>query len=154
MRLPVSPEIAPLLAGDLEELAALEADLQPFPWSRGNFADSLAAGHDLWACRLGGRLIGFAVVMRALDEGHLLNIGVSRPYQGAGHGAQLMQQVMRSCAVSGVRRILLEVRASNRQAIDFYRRFGFASIGLRRGYYPAAVGREDAIVLARELAWD
>jgi ribosomal-protein-alanine acetyltransferase len=91
--------------------------------------------------------------MRALDEAHLLVIGVERARQGQGLGAELLQCAMRASAAVGVRRMLLEVRVSNARAIAFYEDFGFARIGLRRGYYPAAVGREDALVLARELPW-
>lgn len=147
-------EIVAAGLGDLDALTALEASLQAFPWSRGNFADSLAAGHDVWLCRADGEIVGYAVVMRALDEAHLLVLGVDRRRQGQGFGAGLLLCAMRASAAVGVRRMLLEVRASNVRAIAFYEDFGFARIGQRRGYYPAAVGREDALVLARELPWE
>jgi ribosomal-protein-alanine N-acetyltransferase len=91
--------------------------------------------------------------MRAVDEAHLLVIGVDRRHQGQGHGARLLQCAMRASGAVGVRRMLLEVRASNAHAIAFYEEFGFERIGLRRGYYPAAIGREDALVMAKELPW-
>ena len=148
----VAPPVhAPMTTDDLDAVTALEASLQDFPWSRGNFADSLQAGHDVRICRSGNDLIGFAVVMPVLDEAHLLNIGVDRRYQGQGHGARLMQRVIDDARAGGAQRLLLEVRCSNRQAIAFYQRFGFARIGLRRGYYPAAAGREDALVFDKEL---
>ena len=138
-------------ADDLDAVAALEASLQEFPWSRGNFADSLAAGHDARVLRLGADLVGFSVVMRVVDEAHLLNIGIDRRHQGRGHGARLLRQIMDDARAAGAVRVLLEVRPSNSQAITFYRQFGFSQIGVRRAYYPAAAGREDALVFDKEL---
>jgi [ribosomal protein S18]-alanine N-acetyltransferase len=138
-------------ADDLEAVTALEASLQSFPWSTGNFADSLAAGHDVRILRSDGELIGFSVVMKVVDEAHLLNIGIARPCQGQGHGARLLRQIIDAARAAGAVRLLLEVRPSNRQAIEFYQAFGFKQIGVRRGYYPAALGREDALVFDKEL---
>ena len=81
----------------------------------------------------------------------VLDIGVDRRYQGRGHGAALLRRAMDDAQVAGARRLLLEVRPSNRQAVEFYLRFGFTQIGVRRGYYPAAAGREDALVFDKEL---
>ncbi len=138
-------------ADDLDAVAALEASLQEFPWSRGSFADSLAAGHDARVLRLGADLVGFSVVMSVVDEAHLLNIGIDRRHQGRGHGARLLRQIMDDARAAGAVRVLLEVRPSNSQAITFYRQFGFSQIGVRRAYYPAAAGREDALVFDKEL---
>ena len=138
-------------AEDLDAVSALEASLQAFPWSRGNFADSLAVGHDARVLRAGDELLGFSVVMNVVDEAHLLNIGIARPHQGQGHGARLLEQIMADARVAGAVRLLLEVRHSNRQAVAFYQRFGFRQIGVRRAYYPAAIGREDALVFDKEL---
>ncbi len=136
---------------DLDAVAALEASLQAFPWSRGNLADSLAAGHDMRVLRLGSDLIGFSVVMSALDEAHLLVIGVDRRYQGHGHGARQLLQVIETARAGGAVHLFLEVRRSNQQATDFYRRFGFVQIGVRRGYYRSAAGREDALIFDKDL---
>jgi ribosomal-protein-alanine N-acetyltransferase len=144
--------IAPLTADDLDAVTALDASLQEFPWSRGNFADSLAAGHASYIARIDGDLAGFAVVMTVLDEAHLLAIGIARRCQRQGLGAALLIQVSADARAGGARRLLLEVRRSNVQAANFYRCSGFAQIGVRRGYYPAADGREDALIFDKELA--
>ncbi len=149
--LPIAAEFFPMNAHDVDEVAALEASLQVFPWSRGNFVDALDAGYRLWVLRQGGLLIGFSVVMIVLDEAHLLNIGVDRAHQGRGHGARLLRQVMQLASESGASRMLLEVRPSNVQAVALYRHFGFQQIGVRKGYYPAVVGREDGLVFDRVL---
>ena len=145
------PEISRMTANDLDAVVALEASLQDFPWSRGNFADSLAAGHDMRVLRLGGDVAGFSVFLSIVDEAHLLDIGVDRRHQRQGHGGRLLQQVSEAARTGGAVRMLLEVRPANTQAIAFYRGFGFAQIGVRRGYYPAAAGREDALVFGMEL---
>ncbi|MGE5471817.1 MAG: ribosomal protein S18-alanine N-acetyltransferase [Bacteroidota bacterium] len=137
---------------DLDGVTALEAALQAFPWSRGNFADSLAAGYSAWVCRLGGELIGFSVVMSVIDEAHLLNIGVGPRHQGRGYGARLLRNAMTSARLGGAAKLFLEVRPSNARAVDLYRHFGFRQIGLRKGYYPAPAGREDALIFDKELA--
>ena len=79
-----------------------------------------------------------------VDEVHLLNIGVDRRYQGQGHGARLLRRIIDDARSAGAVRLLLEVRPSNRQAIDFYRHFGFSQVGVRRASSPAAPGRRSA----------
>jgi ribosomal-protein-alanine N-acetyltransferase len=144
-------EFFPMNERDLDAVAALEASIQAFPWSRGNFADSLQAGHSVWVCRLGGDLIGFSVIMRVLDEAHLLNLGVCQRYQGKGYGARLLRHVLEGARLHGANKLFLVVRPSNERAVALYRHFGFNQIGVRRGYYPAAIGREDALVFDKEL---
>ena len=150
--LAIPAEFFPMNERDLDAVAALEASLQVFPWSRGNFADSLQSGYSVWVMRLGGDLIGFSVVMSVLDEAHLLNIGVAKRYQGQGFGARLLRHAMECARLGGAGKLFLEVRPSNERAVDLYRHFGFRQIGLRKGYYPAVIGREDALILDKELA--
>lgn len=150
--LDIAAEMLPMNERDLDAVAALEAAVQDFPWSRGNFSDSLAAGHAVWVCRLGGELVGFSVVMIVIDEAHLLNVAVAPRFQGQGYGARLLNHAMEQAGRHGACRLYLEVRPSNAAAVRLYRHFGFRQIGLRRGYYPAAAGREDALVFERELA--
>jgi len=145
------PVFQPMTADDLAAVSSLEASLHPFPWSLENFADSLAQGHFAEVCRLGDELIGYSVVMAVLDEAHLLDIGVARSHQGQGLGFRLLQRAIDHARSDGATRMLLEVRAANEPAIAFYRRFGFSQIGLRRGYYPANIGREDALVFDKDL---
>lgn len=148
----VPAEFFPMNERDLDEVAALEASLQAFPWSRGNFADSLAAGHSVWVLRQGGLLLGFSVVMVVLDEAHLLTIGVDTRWQGQGYGARMLRQVIDNARLNGANRLFLEVRPSNERAVALYRHFGFRQIGVRKAYYPATTGREDALIFDRELA--
>lgn len=147
--------VRPMRRRDLDAVAAIERSIYPFPWTRGNFADSLLAGHDAWIFELeveeSPQLIGYAIVMWVPDEVHLLNLSVAAPMQGRGYGREMLQWLMRDAAGRGARGMLLEVRPSNAPALALYRSSGFESIGVRRGYYPAEDGREDAQVLFRQL---
>ena len=152
MKMPeIAAEFFPMNERDLDKVAALEASLQVFPWSRGNFEDSLTAGYSVWVLRLGGELIGFSVVMSVIDEAHLLTIGVCKRYQGQGYGARLLRHAMECARLGGAHKLFLEVRPSNERAVELYRHFGFKQIGNRKGYYPAVVGREDALIFDKEL---
>ena len=89
--------------------------------------------------------------MMAVDDAHLLNISVSEKRQGLGFGARLLRHAMSVACHAGASTLLLEVRPSNVKAVELYRHFGFAQIGVRRGYYPADSGREDALVMTHPL---
>lgn len=146
-----------MTAADLDEVAALEQRIQAYPWTPGHFRDSLAAGHDGWIKREGeaggegGKIVAFAVTMRVVDEVHLLDIGVAPERQRGGLGGALLGFLCATARAAGMTRMLLEVRLSNGGAIAFYRHFSFAEIGRRRGYYLGPTGREDAIVMAKQL---
>ena len=145
-------EMLPMNANDLDDVLAIESAVYPFPWTRGNFADSLAAGYSAWVCRIGGELVGYAVIMMVLDEAHLLNISVDQSRHGMGFGARLLRHAMAVARTLGARMLLLEVRPSNERALQLYKHFGFVRIGVRKAYYPAHDGREDALVLTHALA--
>jgi len=139
---------APMTEHDLDWVVEQEADLHPFPWSRKNFADSLAAGYDCWRMLEANVPVGYAVVLLVLDEAHLLNISVVRAAQRRGLGSRLLEYLVARC--EGVRQFFLEVRPSNLPALALYQRAGFVEIGRRKGYYPSRDGREDAIVMRFE----
>ena len=150
-----APVLAPMTAADLDEVVALEAELQAFPWTRGNFADALASGYEGRVLRQDGRLAGFCVLMLAPDVAHLLVIAVARAHHRQGLGSRLMEWCEQCARDHGLPGILLEVRPSNQTALAFYERQGFLRIGVRKGYYPAGRGqREDALVMQKNLARD
>ncbi|MFM8631669.1 MAG: tRNA (adenosine(37)-N6)-threonylcarbamoyltransferase complex dimerization subunit type 1 TsaB [Betaproteobacteria bacterium] len=142
-------------ADDLDAVMVIENIAYPFPWTVGNFRDSLAAGYRLKLLRERGVLIGYAVWMPIIQEAHLLNITLAPPRQGHGLGAWMMRSIMQEMQAQGMQQILLEVRPSNHRALALYRRLGFSRIGIRKGYYPnsatAQVSREDAVVMRRNL---
>jgi ribosomal-protein-alanine N-acetyltransferase len=138
----------PMLEADLREVVAIEADIYPFPWTRGNFLDSVRAGYSVWVLRdQKDGLIAYSVMTLMIDEAHLLNLSVARHCQREGVGWRTLEWMAEVARGYGARTMLLEVRPSNASAVRMYERYGFDKIGVRRGYYPAQTGREDAIVM-------
>lgn len=136
---------------DLNAVMAIEPDIYTYPWSRGNFSDSINAGYSCWVYIENDHVIGYAVLMLAMDEAHLLNISIARSKQGRGFGRALLQHMMALARQHGALNIFLEVRPSNVAAIHLYEQIGFNEMAVRRGYYPASNGREDAILMGMAL---
>lgn len=132
----------------VEALAALAAEVADYPWRAAQFADSLVAGHQLLGLQAAdGTLLGFAVWSQVLDDAELLDIGVAPACRRQGLGQRLLDAVMAAARAQGAQRLLLEVRAGNLAAQALYQRAGFQLSGRRKGYYPAADGREDACLM-------
>jgi ribosomal-protein-alanine N-acetyltransferase len=145
---PASLQFSRMRAQDLPEVLLIEYDVYPHPWTRGNFLDSMSSGYETWVLRTDSNtLVGYFLLMPAVDEAHLLNITVHPEMQGRRIGRMLLNKVIELSRQKGMRSILLEVRPSNRRALAIYKHCGFAEIGLRRNYYPAFNGREDAIIM-------
>jgi ribosomal-protein-alanine N-acetyltransferase len=138
---------APMQEADLEWVAEQDKLLYPFPWAAVNFADSMSAGYGCWTMCEGGERAGYAVLMMVLDEVHILNISVVGERQGRGLGRRLLDHLAAVAREAGARQMFLEVRPSNTPALALYQRAGFETIGRRKGYYPAADGREDGLVM-------
>lgn len=145
------PLLAPMREPDLDEVQQIEDAIYTHPWTRGNFADSLVAGYECRTWRLDGDLLGYFVLMVAAGEAHLLNLSIAPAHQRRGHGSTLLREASAIARARGARGIFLEVRPSNAGAQALYTRFGFRKIAVRRGYYPAHSGREDALVLTLAL---
>lgn len=144
-------ELRPMAAADLPAVMAIENAIYPFPWTQGNFSDSLAAGYGCWNFTRDGELIGYAVVMLALDQAHLLNLSIAAAYQQQGYGGQLLRRLCELVRTQGARLMILEVRPSNSAGLRLYERHAFQRVGLRPAYYPAPHGREDALILSLSL---
>ena len=146
---------AHLRAMTLDDLAAVdqvERSLYPFPWTTGNFFDSLQAGYDLRVLTDEQGLVAYSVTMQIPDEMHLLNLSVAERSQGRGVGRWMMLTLLEEASARGLQSMLLEVRPSNKPAQALYRSLGFGPIGIRRRYYPSFnQTREDAIVMRRQI---
>lgn len=140
-----------MVAADLPIVSALEGSVYAFPWSVGNFRDCVEAGYDCWVAAQRGVLIGYAVLMVAVDEAHLLNIAVAPPLQRQGVGRAFLHYMIGVARHRGAQMVYLEVRPSNVAARELYREAGFQQIAIRPGYYPAHGGREDALFLGITL---
>ena len=140
-----------MAAEDLPEVLEIERRAYAFPWTEGIFKDCLRVGYPAWVYGENGRIQGYGILSVAADEGHILNLCVAPEYQRRGVGRRLLRALLLTAERLDVNTLFLEVRVSNHAAIALYRKFGFNEIGVRRQYYPARKGREDAMVLARHL---
>lgn len=135
-------------AADVDEVVRIEQCVHRYPWTRGNFSDALDSGYVCMVYESENGMLGYAVLMPAVDEAQLLNISIAAEQQRKGWGRRLLYEIMEIARGMNLRRVLLEVRPSNVAALALYRAAGFHEIGLRRGYYAAAgQRREDAIVM-------
>ncbi len=144
-------QFRPMQLNDLDAIMAIEPYIYPYPWTRGNFSDSLNSGYSASVLLRNEVIIGYALVMMVLDEAHLLNLSVAKAYQKQGLGRILLEHMIQIAKNNQAANMFLEVRPSNISAIALYENTGFNEMAIRRGYYPAKNGREDAVLMGLAL---
>jgi [ribosomal protein S18]-alanine N-acetyltransferase len=151
--LDVAPEVGirPMTDADVAEVFAVERSSYQFPWSEGIFRDCLRVGYVCRVLTLGSEVIGYGVMSVGAGEAHILNLCVSDTYRCRGLGRRMLGYLLERGAAAGMSEAFLEVRPSNTPAIRLYQAVGFEQVGMRRGYYQAVGGREDAAVLRLTL---
>ncbi len=135
---------------DLPEVLAIERQNYPFPWEQDIFTDCFKAGYSCWVCEEEDKVLGYCLMSIAVGEAHVLNISVDPAEQKQGIGRKMLEHLL-SVAKGRAETVFLEVRPSNPRALTLYQNMGFNEIGIRKDYYPAENGREDAIMLAMQL---
>jgi [ribosomal protein S18]-alanine N-acetyltransferase len=141
----------PMRINDIDLVAAIEAEVYDFPWGPQLLADCLTAHYACWVVEHRTEAVGYGILTVAAGEAHILNLGVPRRWWGRGIGTRLVKRLTDIARWYHAQSIYLEVRPSNEQAIKIYQREGFSEVGRRKGYYPARNGREDAVVMRRDL---
>jgi len=141
-------QISLLTKHDLDAAFAIEQRSHAFPWTEKTFASNQSERYLNFALRVDGVLAAFAITQVVLDEATLFNLAVDPAFQRRGLGRALLQHLTTELAARGVLTLWLEVRASNRPAITLYEQLGFNEVSVRRNYYPAKDGKEDAIMMA------
>jgi len=144
-------QFRPMTPDDLDAIMEIEPHIYSHPWSRGNFSDSLTSGYPAWVLLHGAKIIGYALMMMVLDEAHLLNLSIAKTYQKQGLGRLLLEHMIAIAKKHSAANMFLEVRPSNISAIALYENIGFNEMAIRRGYYPAHNGREDAVLMGFAL---
>ena len=139
---------------DLESVLEIETLSNPFPWTEQNFIDCLRRDYYCLIQTHSDRVSGFAIQSIALDEAHLLNIGVSSNKRRQGLGSDLLEKIIYASEAMGSNKIFLEVRVSNAAATNLYLDFGFKQIGVRKDYYRLPEGKEDALLMSKSLRKD
>jgi len=143
--------IRPMMAQDLERVMRIELAMYPFPWTRRIFEDCLRVGYRCHVGEVEGNLAGYGVMSTGASEAHVLNLCVAGEFQRRGLAREMLSLLLDEADKLEVRDVFLEVRPSNTAAITLYEQMGFNQVGLRKGYYPAQEGREDAIIFASSL---
>ena len=143
--------LRPMQTDDLDAVMQIEPTIYSHPWTRGNFSDSLNSGYSAWVLEEDSEMIGYALLMLVMDEAHLLNLSIAKPQQKRGLGRYLLEHMLNIAKNHKVTNMFLEVRPSNISAIALYENMGFSEMAVRRGYYPAKDGREDAVLMGLAL---
>ena len=141
----------PMQIDDLDAIMKIEPQIYPHPWTRGNFSDSINSGYSAWVLLHDDKIIGYALLMMVVDEAHLLNLSIVNAYQKQGLGRYLLEHMLEIAKNHHATNMFLEVRPSNISAIALYENIGFNEMAIRRNYYPAANGREDAVLMGLAL---
>ena len=143
--------IRPMSENDVSEVIAVERASYQFPWSEGIFRDCLRVGYVCRVVTVSDIIIGYGVMSIGAGEAHILNLCISESQRCRGVGRRLLSYLIERGAAAGMSEAFLEVRPSNTSAIRLYLSVGFEQVGMRRGYYQAVGGREDAAVLKLAL---
>lgn len=141
----------PMTSDDINNIMKLEITLHPYPWTKGIFNDCIKAGYLCFIGEIDDEIIAYSALSYGAGESHILNISVAKPHQGKGFGRQLIQFMMQQAKDKQADMVLLEVRGSNKNAIALYESQGFNEIGIRKSYYKTPNGKEDALMLAKQL---
>jgi [ribosomal protein S18]-alanine N-acetyltransferase len=152
----LAPElvIRAMRGSDVPDVVAIERGSYQFPWSEGIFRDCLRVGYVCRVVTVSRQVMAYGVMSFGAGEAHILNLCVAEAYRCRGIGRQLLNSLIERAGAAGMADAYLEVRPSNTTAIRLYLALGFEQVGMRRGYYQAANGREDAAVLRRALRTD
>ena len=135
--------------GDLDKISKIEEETNQYPWSLNNFKSSLNAGNSSIVLKDKKNILGYAFFSVIGADSHLLNITVSKDFQGRGYGKKILDKVLFQSKVLGATVIFLEVRVSNYKAIGFYEKLGFKRDAVRYNYYDGSP-REDALLMSKQ----
>ena len=116
----------------LDSVLEIERESNPYPWTARNFSDCIEKGYYSMVLEDNERLVGFAIMAISSEESHLLNIGVNKDFRGSGFGEKILKKMIIAAEVMGSKKIILEVRVSNKIAYRLYEKLGFHEIGERR----------------------
>ncbi|SEO82197.1 ribosomal protein S18-alanine N-acetyltransferase [Nitrosovibrio sp. Nv6] len=141
------PQIRRMVPADLDAVVAIEREVFLFPWTRGNFSDSIDSGYYCLVLEQGGDIFGYGVMSIGAEEAHLLTLSIAASAQHKGWGEKLLRRFIHIAREQRALTMFLDVRESNHAAARLYERIGFIQIARRRDYYPAMGGREDSLVM-------
>jgi ribosomal-protein-alanine N-acetyltransferase len=146
------PVIRPMRSEDIRSVMVVERAAYNYPWTEVILKDCLRVGYYCVVCEVNGLVVAHGIMSFGVRECHILNVCVHPDFQRNGIATQLIQYLLETAKWKRADIAFLEVRISNEGACKLYKHLGFAEIGIRKNYYPAKTGREDALILSLELS--
>ncbi len=122
------------------------------PWSENVFVDCLDSPYFAFQLIESNKVIGYSIGLDVAGEVTLMDIGVERHHRGKGRGKMLLEVFIERCTANNASEIWLEVRQSNKSAINLYTKYGFDLIETRKNYYPQKKGRENGLIMRKILS--
>lgn len=130
--------MAPMTAGDLDAVMAIEKASFGDPWSRAGFEDSLRLPFALMlTAKCGETVVGYCCLYQMVDEGEIINVAIAPDWRGQGVGLKMLEHFLNLGKERGIARFLLDVRVSNLPAQRLYEKAGFAIIARQKNFYQA-----------------
>ncbi|WP_157736299.1 ribosomal protein S18-alanine N-acetyltransferase [Granulosicoccus antarcticus] len=145
------PVFAPMRPDHVANIGIMDRRNYEYAWTDGIFRDCLKAGYICPLMMIDDKIIGYGILQIGADEAHVLNLCIDKPWQRQGYAPILLEYLASQSIAKRAHIMFLEVRPSNTRAVELYQRSGFNEIGLRKNYYNTRDGREDALVMARNL---
>lgn len=138
--------------GYVSQIAAIEKELFYDAWD-GMAVYSLFTqfGVGLIVAKIDDKVVGYCIYQIMFELAEILRIATDSDFQKQGIATSLMNEFLKTCQLKKAERALLEVRADNYLAIDFYHKYGFYQIDARKGYYKDDLGKMDALILQKDL---
>lgn len=134
---------------DLDSVAQIEQETFSMPWSREGFASSLGRNDTLYLSAFSdGELAGYCGLLQVLDEGEITNVAVKKCFRGQKIASMLMAELLKKGSDRGITFFVLEVRKSNKYAIQLYEKAGFLQAGIRKNFYEKPI--EDAVIMCKQ----
>ncbi len=147
----VLASVRPMQKEDIDAVMEIELASYDYPWKETIYQDCLKVGYGCWIMEYAEKVTGYGIMSAAAGEAHILNLCIREDFRRYGLGRMLLNHLLEKSRDHKAKTVFLEVRASNIGAYRLYEEEGFSEVGLRKKYYPAASGREDAIIMAKEL---
>ena len=143
--------ITKMTKDDIEDVIAIEAEAYgEHHWSKSSFYEEMNNNlAKYYAAKTeSGELVGYAGTWHIIDEGHITTIAVKNDYKRKHIGEAIIVKILEDCYQEKIKYLTLEVRVSNEPAIGLYTKYGFNSLGTRKGYYQD--NNEDALIMWTE----
>ena len=143
--------ITKMTAEDIEDVVQVESESYgEHHWAKSSFYDELQNNLAKYYCAktIDGKLAAYAGTWNIIDEAHITTIAVRPEYRRKHIGEALIVKILENCYLSKIKYLTLEVRESNIPAIELYKKYGFASLGTRKGYYQD--NNESALIMWTE----